>query len=145
MSAILWSGDRLIQHLGGHEEELGCIGFDEALKTYVLWLKDDSGVAGNAGVYVRADEYPTLAEAKAKAAGAPAAVMSHLNWTHGVSARKDGLRALLNRLVATVKGLANRDAQGIVTHGIDECVRRLAELVKTLLRLAIQGLSQLAL
>ncbi len=49
VSAILWSGDRLIQHVGGHDEELGCIRFDKSSKSYVLRLKDTSGVTGNAG------------------------------------------------------------------------------------------------
>ena len=71
MSGINWSENRLIQRVRGHEEELGYIEFEPNSKTYVLWLKDTFGVANTAGAHIRADEYSSMAVAKAEALNAP--------------------------------------------------------------------------
>ena len=54
MSGIRWSGNRLIQRVRGHEEELGHVSLEPHSKTCVLWLKDSFGVANTAGADIRA-------------------------------------------------------------------------------------------
>lgn len=123
---MLRSGDRLIQRVRGHEEELGRIRFEPSSMTYVLELKDTFGLIVPRGGFVRADEYHTMAEAKANAAFSPAVSIWHLIWMRSVVKReaeqvvddrwdeigagaatgatkasvKDGLRAHLDRLPA---------------------------------------------
>ena len=71
MSGIRWSGNRLIQRVRGQEEELGYLELEPESTTCVLWLKDTFGVATTAGAHIRADEYPSVAVAKAGALDAP--------------------------------------------------------------------------
>ncbi len=93
MSAITWKEEnRLFQHVGTHEEELGYVAFDQKSKTYVLWLKDTCGVLGLNGGYIRGDEFPSMAAAKEKAASSPSAFIFHM-WMRDV-VKRETLRAL---------------------------------------------------
>ena len=80
MSSISWVGNRLVQGVKQRKGELGYVAFDEHTKTHVLWLKDHDGVFTTPGSYVRGDEWPTLREAKANAAGSPTAFLAHCMW-----------------------------------------------------------------
>ena len=60
MSAITWQENRLIQHVGTHDEELGYVDFDENSGTYVLWLKDTCGVLGSERRIHTGDEFPSM-------------------------------------------------------------------------------------
>ena len=88
MSGIRWSGNRLIQRVRGHEEELGHVSLEPHSKTCVLWLKDSFGVANTAGADIRADEYPSMAVAKAGALDAPSVRIWHLIWMRSVVKRE---------------------------------------------------------
>lgn len=85
MSVIKSSGDRLIQRVGQHEEELGRIEHDSSSETYVLWVHDFFGVLGRRGGWIRADEYSTMNAAKDKSCDSQVLVIVHANWTRLVS------------------------------------------------------------
>ena len=84
MSSIRLSGNRIVQRLRGNEEELGRIELDPNSQTYVLWLRDTFGVANTAGALIRADEYPSLDDAKAKVLQAPSVFIWHCVWMRSV-------------------------------------------------------------
>ena len=88
MSAITWQENRLIQHVGTHDEELGYVDFDENSGTYVLWLKDTCGVLDLNGGYIRGDEFPSMTAAKQKAASSPSASILHYIWMRNVVKRE---------------------------------------------------------
>ena len=152
MSSIYWSDNRLIQRVGGHEEELGNIAFEQSSKSYVLWLKDTFGVTNTAGAYIRADEYSSMDVAKSKALTAPSVSIWHLVWMRGVVKReaeqeidnnweefsanadtvpikeilRDRLRSHLDRLpVAKIKELFKKVGRELFTLAIVEIVKRL--------------------
>ena len=88
MSSIRWSENRLIESVGENEEELGRIKPEPDSGKYVLWLKDTFGLAGTAGTYIKADEYPSLEVAKSEALEAPSVFIWHLIWMRGVLKRE---------------------------------------------------------
>ena len=57
MSSVTWNGDKIMQHVGADDAELGYISLDNASGTYVLWLKDTCGVLDLNGGYIRGDEF----------------------------------------------------------------------------------------
>ena len=77
MSSIFWKKGSLIQRVGNHEANLGYIAFDPSTQTHVLWLKDPNEEEAR---YIRGDEFPSLAEAKDKAANSSFAQMFHYIW-----------------------------------------------------------------
>lgn len=81
MSSVTWKENRLLQHVGKHDEELGYVAFDQNSKTYVLWLKDTCGVLGLNGGHIRGDEFPSMTAAKQKAASSPSVFILH--YTYG--------------------------------------------------------------
>ena len=88
MSGIRWSGNRMIQRVKGQEEELGYLELEPNSKICVLWLKDTFGVVNTAGGHIRADEYPSMAVARAEALDAPSVRIWHLIWMRGVVKRE---------------------------------------------------------
>ena len=152
MSAITLSESRLIQRVGDQEEELGRIELDANSNTYVLWLKDTFGVANTAGTYIRADEYPSMAVARAEALNAPSVFIWHLIWMRGLvkleaervlddhweeisegfecvlekESLKDRIRALIDRLpVEEVKELFKNVGTSALVQVIAKLVERL--------------------
>ena len=92
MSSITWEGNRLIQHVGKYDEELGCVECDENSEKCFLWLKDTCGVLGSNSGYIRGDEFPSMAVAKEKAASSPSAFILHYIWMRNV-VKRETLRA----------------------------------------------------
>ncbi len=88
MSFIQLSRNRIVQRLRGKEEELGRIELDTNSQTYVLWLRDTFGVATTAGALIRADEYPSLDDAKAKVLQARSVFIWHCIWMRGIIKRE---------------------------------------------------------
>ncbi len=88
MSSITWKGNRLIQHVGGHDEELGYVKCDEDSEKCFLWLKDTCGVLGLNGGHIRGDEFPSMSAAKQKAASSPSASILHYIWMRNVVKRE---------------------------------------------------------
>ena len=93
MSSITWKGNRLYQHVGKYDEELGYVQCDENLGKCFLWLKDTCGVRGLNGGYIRGDEFPSMVAAKQKAAASPSAFILHYLWMRNV-VKRETLRAL---------------------------------------------------
>lgn len=88
MGSITWNGMKLVQTLGHDSAELGNVRFEDASSTYVLWLKDTCGVLDLNGGYIRAEEYPSLEDAKDRAALSPSAFIMHYIWMRGVAKRR---------------------------------------------------------
>ena len=88
MSGISWSGNRLIQRVRDHEEELGYISLEPNSGDCVLWLKDTFGVATTAGAHIRADQYSSMDVAEALALNSPSVFIWHLIWMRGVLKRE---------------------------------------------------------
>ena len=84
MSSVLWDGDNLIQKVGPHVEQLGHVKPDENAGTYVLWLKDTRAVFGPANAYIRGDTFPSMKEAKQRAAISVSASLFHYMWLAGL-------------------------------------------------------------
>ena len=84
MSSVLWDGDSLIQKVGPHVEQLGHVKLDENAGTYVLWLKDTRAVFGPANAYIRGDTFPSMKEAKQRAAMSVSASLFHFMWLAGL-------------------------------------------------------------
>ena len=93
MSSVTWKENRLFQHVGKHDEELGYVDFDQNSTTYVLWLKDTCGVLGLHGEYIRGDESLSMAAAKQKAASSSSAFIFHCIWMRNV-VKRETIRAL---------------------------------------------------
>ena len=93
MSSITWKGNRLFQHVGEHDEELGYVQRDENLGKCFLWLKDTCGLLGLNGGDIRGDEFPSMDAAKQKAAASPSAFILHYLWMRNV-VKRETLRAL---------------------------------------------------
>lgn len=153
MSSITWKEEnRLFQHVGTHEEELGYVALDQNSKTYVLWLKDTCGVLGLNGGYIRGDEFPSMSVAKQKAASSPSAFILHYIWMRNVVKRetiralddhwdeispnlphdtsKDDLREKISRYIKQlpiekIKDLAGKIGEGVIVSTIIELVKRL--------------------
>ena len=93
MSAVLWDGDNLIQKVGQNTEELGHVKLDEHSNEYVLWLKDTRNVFGSDNTYVRGDTFPSMNDAKERAASSRSAWLFHYMWLIGLqdsAASSDG-------------------------------------------------------
>ena len=80
MSSITWDNNRLIQRVGNDAGELGYVDRDENSGTYVLWLRDTSGVLDLNGGYMRGDEFGSLEEARKCAASSASAFIMHYTW-----------------------------------------------------------------
>ena len=93
MSSITWKGNRLIQHVGKYDEELGYVKCDENSEKCFLWLKDTCGVLGLNGGHIRGDEFPSMAAAKQKAAVSPSAFILHYLWMRN-AVKRETMRAL---------------------------------------------------
>ena len=138
MSSISWVGNRLVQGVKQRKGELGYVAFDEHTKTHVLWLKDHDGVFTTPGSYVRGDEWPTLREAKANAAGSPTAFLAHCMWMkleghrYGFLAMQYGEDELENLAARHIKPVIHRtlgyevkDLRDVSKAGvIDEIMRK---------------------
>ena len=84
MSSVLWDGDNLIQKLGQEIEQLGHVKLDESADEYVLWLKDTRGVFGPGNTYVGCDRFPSMNDAKRRAASSVSASLFHYMWLVGL-------------------------------------------------------------
>ena len=84
MSSVLWDGDNLIQKIGSHVEQLGHVKLNENAGTCVLWLKDTRAVFGPANAYIRGDTFPSMKEAKQRAAMSVSASLFHYMWLAGL-------------------------------------------------------------
>ncbi len=93
MSSITWKGNRLYQHMGKYDEELGYVQCDENLGKCFLWLKDTCGLLGLNGGHIRGDEFSSMDAAKQKAAASPSAFILHCLWMRNV-VKRETLRAL---------------------------------------------------
>ena len=80
MSSIHINGTQLTQRYREFEEELGYLEYDQRADKFVLWLKDSRDLFNRRHGYVRGDEYDTMREAKAYAAGSASARLMHLIW-----------------------------------------------------------------
>ena len=88
MSSVTWNGDKIMQHAGTDDAELGYISLDKPSGTYVLWLKDTCGVLDLNGGYIRGDEFASMAEAKEKGASSGSAFIMHYIWIRRVTKRR---------------------------------------------------------
>ena len=124
MSSIKWKNDRLFQHVGNHDEELGYVDLDENTETYVLWLKDTCGVLGLNGGYIRGDEFPTKIAAKDKAASSASACILHYIWMRDV-AIEETKRAIDDQWDEISTKLSNGTSKDDLR---DEIIRHIKEL-----------------
>ena len=84
MSSIRLFENRLIQEVRGVKKELGCVELEPETGKYVLWLKDEFGVALTAGSRIRADEYLSLEAAKSEVLMSWSVFIWHLIWMRNV-------------------------------------------------------------
>ena len=84
MSSVLWDGDNLIQKVGQNTEKLGHVKLDEHADEYVLWLKDTRGVFAPGNTYMRGDTFPSMKDAKQRAASSVSAWLFHYMWLVGL-------------------------------------------------------------
>ena len=84
MSSVIWDGDNLIQKVGQDVEQLGHVKLDENAGAYVLWLNDTRGVFGPGNTYIRGDTFPSMKDAKQRAASSVSASLFHHMWLVGL-------------------------------------------------------------
>ena len=84
MSSVLWDGNNLIQKVGQHVEQLGQVKLDENTGRCVLWLKDTRSVFGPGNTYIRGDSFPSVRDAKQRAAMSVSASLFHYMWLAGL-------------------------------------------------------------
>ncbi len=84
MSSVIWDGDNLIQKVGQDVEQLGHVKLDENAGVCVLWLKDTRGVFGPGNTYIRGDTFPSMKDAKQRAASSVSAGVFHYMWLVGL-------------------------------------------------------------
>ena len=82
MSGIYWKGDNKLIQKAEVEEELGFIKYEESSKEFVLWLKDTRDVFQEK--YIPGDRFPTIEEAKQKAASSMSARIFNDMWIDGL-------------------------------------------------------------
>ena len=131
MSSITWNGLKLVQRLGHDSEELGMVRPDDTSSGYVLWLKDTCGVLDLNGGYIRADEFPSLDDAKSGAALSSSAFIMHYIWMRIIAKRR------------TLEALDEHwdDIASAIPHGIDRDALR-DRVSKHLDRLPIDQIRQ---
>ena len=84
MSSVIWDEDNLIQKVGQDVEQLGHVKLDENAGAYVLWLNDTRGVFGPGNTYIRGDTFPSMKDAKQRAASSVSASLFHHMWLVGL-------------------------------------------------------------
>ena len=126
MSSVVWHGDHLIQKVGVNVEELGYIRYDKESNGFVLWLRDTRGVFGGKHLVIRGDTFPTMADAKRKAASTVSARLFHHMWMVGL--REGGRGGLENveQAIADVES-GNPLTESTFKKEIDKMVKRLDE------------------
>ena len=125
MSSVLWDGDNLIQKIGQHVEQLGHIRRDANSDEYVLWLKDTRGVFGPGGTYIRGDTFPSMKDAKQRAAMSVSASLFHYMWLAGLRDRAERPDGAVAQAIADVE-----DGKPLKESTFKEEMQRLNEHLK---------------
>ena len=84
MSSVVWDQNNLFQKVGTNIEELGHVKYDDNSGEYVLWLKDTRNVFASNRGYIRGDSFPSMEEAKSRAAACASARLFHYMWLVGL-------------------------------------------------------------